>query len=438
MISYENHPRRISKYIIEDYLGGGMSHVYRATDPVIGRTVALKVLTEAGSEDPDAKERFLLEARTVGNVSHDNIVKIFDFGDDDGRAFMVMEFLLGEDLRCAIKAGRTGDSANKLKIAWQLACGFEHIHTQRIIHRDIKPSNAWITDTAVAKIVDFGIAKTEGLKVTRTGMVVGTPYYMAPEQIVGQDITGQVDIYAFGALLFELFCGEGPIKAESVTGIFYAILNEPLDESPLRRAGVPGAVRELIVTCMSKKPVDRPQGFAPVRASLERLLGNANAGSEPMRGSRRSEAAKAQMVGSLATGTVDVGNIRFPVMITGPGGMLPLASSPAPAQQPQAKGSEAQASPVQPRQPHLPLAWKSYRTVVVPVVAVVVLIIGLDVSLRPPSLAELLRDAQQQSRSAPLKARVMYQDALRLDPGNQAALYGLRELEQRIAIDEGR
>ena len=197
MISYENHPRRISKYIIEDYLGGGMSHVYRATDPVIGRTVALKVLTEAGSEDPDAKERFLLEARTVGNVSHDNIVKIFDFGDDDGRAFMVMEFLLGEDLRCAIKAGRTGDSANKLKIAWQLACGFEHIHTQRIIHRDIKPSNAWITDTAVAKIVDFGIAKTEGLKVTRTGMVVGTPYYMAPEQIVGQDITGQVDIYAY-------------------------------------------------------------------------------------------------------------------------------------------------------------------------------------------------------------------------------------------------
>ena len=439
MINHDTHPRQIGKYIIEEHLGGGMSRVYRARDSKIGRLVALKVLTEASSEDPEAKERFLLEARSLGSVSHGNIIKIFDFGEYEGRAFMVMEFLRGEDLKCAIQAGRTGDFSDKLRIARQLASGFEHVHTHRIIHRDIKPSNAWITDTGVAKIMDFGIAKTEGLQMTRTGMVVGSPYYMSPEQVVGKNITAQVDVYAYGALLFELFCGEMPIKADSVERIFYAILNEPLDESPLRRAGVPAGARELIVKCMSKEPRERPQGFASVRGSLEKLLGNANARSAPMRESRRSESTAILDLSAQMAGTAGAGGREFRTM-TELGSIPQLGAAPAPGQadRPPAEPSAAP-STVPPRQPRLLSVWKRHRTAAISAAAAVIVLFGaLGGSLRPPSLKELLSEAQQQSRSAPLKSREMYQRALRLDPGNQAAHDGLRELEQIIAIDEGR
>ena len=135
-------PARIGKYELEEFLGGGMSHVYRARDTVIGRTVAVKILTEAGCQDAEAKARFLAEARMAGNIAHDNVISIFDFGEDDQhRPFMVMEFLRGEDLRHAIKNSRTGDLTSKLKIALQVARALQYIHTQKIIHRDIKPEN---------------------------------------------------------------------------------------------------------------------------------------------------------------------------------------------------------------------------------------------------------------------------------------------------------
>ena len=179
-----------------------MSHVYRARDTVIGRTVALKILTEAGCEDAEAKERFLAEARMAGNISHDNVLSIYDFGEDEQhRPFMVMEFLKGEDLRHAIKDGHTGELRDKLKIAVQVARALAYIHTQKIIHRDIKPENVNLSPTGVVKLMDFGIAKTQGLQMTRAGYVLGTPYYMAPEQVTGQAITEQVDVYAFGVLL---------------------------------------------------------------------------------------------------------------------------------------------------------------------------------------------------------------------------------------------
>src|ERR1700757_1771380 len=133
-------PARIGKYELEEFLGGGMSHVYRARDTVIGRTVAVKILTEQGCADEEVKARFLAEARMAGNLAHDNILSIYDFGEDDHRRpFMVMEFLRGEDLRHAIKEGHTGDLRNKLKIAVQVARALAYIHAQKIVHRDIKP-----------------------------------------------------------------------------------------------------------------------------------------------------------------------------------------------------------------------------------------------------------------------------------------------------------
>jgi formylglycine-generating enzyme required for sulfatase activity len=271
-------PARIGKYELQEFLGGGMSHVYRAQDTVIGRTVAVKILTEAGCQDAEAKARFLAEARMAGNIAHDNVISIFDFGEDEQhRPFMVMEFLRGEDLRHAIKNGHTGDLKSKLRIALQVARALEYIHAQKVVHRDIKPENVHINQAGLVKLMDFGIAKSEGLAMTRAGYVLGTPYYMAPEQVTGQNITGQVDVYAFGVLLFELLCGVKPISGDTVERIFYSILNEPLKLDPLYKAGVPQTICDLVANCTAKNPAERPQGFAPVCAELESLAANLDA-----------------------------------------------------------------------------------------------------------------------------------------------------------------
>jgi eukaryotic-like serine/threonine-protein kinase len=271
-------PAKIGKYELLEFLGGGMSHVYRATDTVIGRTVAVKILTDAGCQDAEAKARFLAEARMAGNISHDNILGIYDFGEDDKhRPFMVMEYLKGEDLRHAIKDGHTGELRDKLRMALQIGRALEYIHTQKIIHRDIKPENIHVGANGVVKLMDFGIAKTEGLQMTRAGYVLGTPHYMAPEQVTGKDITEQVDVYAFGALLYELLTGSKPIAGDTVERIFYKILNEPLDLEPLRAAGVPQPVCDIVAQCTLKDPAARPQGFAPVCASLESIIAELDA-----------------------------------------------------------------------------------------------------------------------------------------------------------------
>jgi eukaryotic-like serine/threonine-protein kinase len=265
-------PARIGKYELQEFLGGGMSHVYRAVDTVIGRAVAVKILTNTSAQDEESKARFLTEARTAGNLTHENVISIYDFGcDEQYGLFMVMEFLQGEDLRGAIRNGHTGDLGKKLKIAIQIARALEFVHKGKIIHRDIKPENVHINAVGVVKLMDFGIAKTEDLSVTRAGYVLGTPYYMAPEQVKGEKINELVDVYAFGILLFELLAGKKPIAGDTVERIFYSILNEPLDLSPLVTAGSPKPVIDLVAACTAKKPADRPQDFGAIAQSLERV-----------------------------------------------------------------------------------------------------------------------------------------------------------------------
>jgi eukaryotic-like serine/threonine-protein kinase len=262
-------PGRIGKYELEQFLGGGMSHVYRARDTVIGRTVAVKILTPEASSDPEAKARFLREAQMAGGLAQENIMSVYDFGEEGGRPFMVMEFLRGEDLRGAMKGGRTGDLAGRLRIALQVVKALEYIHSRKIIHRDIKPENIHITETGTVKLMDFGIAKTEDLSLTRPGFTMGTPYYMAPEQVTGRDVTHLADIYAFGILLFELLTGSRPLSGDTVEQLFARILHEQVDLAPLRQAGVPERICGLIGRCVAKNPADRPQSFAEVRRQLE-------------------------------------------------------------------------------------------------------------------------------------------------------------------------
>lgn len=293
-------PARIGKYELEKFLGGGMSHVYRARDTVIGRTVAVKILTEQGCADPEAKARFLAEARMAGNIQHENIIQIFDYGEEGGRPFMVMEFLVGQDLREAIRNGSTGGTESKLRIALQVARALEYVHSRKIIHRDIKPENVHLDPSGKAKLMDFGIAKTEGLSLTKAGFALGTPYYMSPEQVLGQEVGEPSDVYSFGILLYELFTGARPLTGDTVERLFYMILHEPVPLEPMRAAGAPEPVIGLVARCTAKKPEDRVQTFAQVGKELSSLLEAKEPAAAPPVSEAKPTRSGRYLVGAIA------------------------------------------------------------------------------------------------------------------------------------------
>jgi serine/threonine protein kinase len=258
-------PLRISKYQLLEFLGGGMSNVYRAIDTVLGREVAIKILTPQGLADSETRARFMREARIASSLSHENIMQVYDFGEEDGKPYMVMEFLRGRTLRAAIREGLLRDSVSKLRIASQVAMALAYLHRQQhtaesfptVTHRDIKPENVNIDDSGHVKLMDFGIAKASNLTLTKTGYVLGTPYYMSPEQIVGGTATPAIDIYSFGIMLYEILLGVRPYAGDSVESIFYRIINERLDVEPLAAAGVHPSVCDLVRGCTLKDPAER-------------------------------------------------------------------------------------------------------------------------------------------------------------------------------------
>src|ERR1700730_3573838 len=276
-------PAIVGKYELLEFLGGGMSHVYRARDTVIDRPVVVKLLTVDACRDPQAKARVLQEARLAGNIQHHNIVRVFDFGQHDGRPFSVMEYLKGEDLRDAIRGGRTGNLIERMKIALQIANALEYVNGRGIVHRDIKPENVHIDANGRVKLMDFGIAKTADLSLTKTGMTMGTPYYMSPEQISGSQTSHLVDIYAYGLLLYELLTGVRGVRGETMEQVFLQILNQTVDVAAMENAGVPPAVRDLVMRCTAKKQEDRPQSFRAIADELRGILaGDARSATQPI------------------------------------------------------------------------------------------------------------------------------------------------------------
>jgi serine/threonine-protein kinase len=270
-----DHPVRVGKYQVDKFLGGGMSHVYRATDTVLGRQVALKILTDTA--DDEAKARFFQEARVASNVHHENIIDVYDFGEDQGRPFIVMELLDGESLRTAIKNNRTGDFSTRMRIAIQVGRALDHIHSKRIIHRDVKPENINLDSTGKVKMMDFGIAKPDGVALTKAGFTLGTPYYMSPEQVLGRNVSVQSDVYSYGVLLIELLSGRRAVEGEKVDQIFEQILYRPIDLQPLRDLRIPARLVQLIERCTAKQPAQRPAGLGAVCDEIEDILGTAPA-----------------------------------------------------------------------------------------------------------------------------------------------------------------
>lgn len=220
---------RIGRYEVTGVIGcGGMGTVYCATDPRIGRRVAIKVLAGGYSEDPDSLARFYREAKCTGSLQHQNIVTVYELGDQDGSPYLVMQYLEGESLDALITGRRPLQISEKLAIMAQVCNGLNYAHQQGVIHRDIKPANIMVLKDGTAKIVDFGIAQAPGKRLTRKGQLVGSFYYMSPEQLNGNvDLDLRTDVYSAGVVLFQLLTGVLPFEGKDTASTLYKIVHGP-------------------------------------------------------------------------------------------------------------------------------------------------------------------------------------------------------------------
>lgn len=297
--------RRLGPYEIGRPLGaGGMGEVYEALDTRLGRTVAVKVLPERLSGDPKFRQRFEREARAVSSLNHPHICTLHDIGSDQGIEYLVMERLEGETLSARLERGAM-DREDALQVACQIADALDVAHRQGLIHRDLKPGNIMLTK-AGAKVLDFGLAKmvpepgsgrapamtaapTMTSPLTVEGTVVGTFQYMAPEQLEGMEATARSDIFAFGAVLYEMLAGRRPFEGKTQASLVAAILKE--EPVPLRTLlpGTSPALERLIETCLEKDPEERRQSIHDVLLELRwiRERGPA-ADSEPVAAGTRS------------------------------------------------------------------------------------------------------------------------------------------------------
>ncbi len=266
-------PFYVGRYRCEEYLGGGMADVYRARDSELPRDVAIKILKPENRTDEEARRSFVEEAQLASQCCHENIVATYDKGDYDGSPFIVMEFLRGQSLRAIIRKREVGDLNRILRIALQIAQGLECVHQQNIIHRDLKPDNVNVDANGRVKLVDFGIAKQAEWNRTQAGLTKGTASYMAPEQVMGEGVSFRTDIWAFGVLLYELLtAGQRPFQAETISDLWGAIMNRPVDPAPLQQAGVPLPIQQMVERCLQKSSANRYPDFGVIARELEGYL----------------------------------------------------------------------------------------------------------------------------------------------------------------------
>ncbi len=246
-----------------------MSEVYRARDTVLGRTVAVKLLTTQAAQNEETRARFLLEAKVSSSVVHENIITTYDYGEEDGIPFLVLEYLTGQNLKDALAAEPEMKLKKRVAIALQIARALEYVHSRKFVHRDVKPDNIHIDAQGRVKLMDFGIVKTEEVSLTQVGFALGTPHYVAPELIHGLPVTPLVDVYSFGVLLYEVLTGRKAIQADTVERIFFLILHEPIPMGPMTEAGIPEPLQIIVRESTERDPAKRTQSMAEVAAALE-------------------------------------------------------------------------------------------------------------------------------------------------------------------------
>ncbi len=343
-----DRPARIGKYAIVGELGkGGMGVVYKGHDPVIRRDVALKVIRKRDLDPQDAEhalERFKREAQAAGNLAHPNIVAIYEYGEDEENAFIAMECVVGRSLRDHLVAGYRPELKVFPEILVQILEGLEFSHSRGVIHRDIKPGNILISEMGTAKISDFGIARLEASHLTMLGEVLGTPYYMAPEQFDGQPADERSDVYSAAVIVYEVLTGRRPFEGQGAALMKQVLQGEPALPSSLE----PRLSQELdrvLLKALAKRPEHR---FRSARQFLEALL--AAFDNEPLPASMTDTGEHETTVPSIDE--TPSGTKRLT-----PGNLSALrraiAAAPPPAPAPAAAPAPAPARAAGPRRPRL-------------------------------------------------------------------------------------
>lgn len=329
---------------------GGMGEVWEATDHVIGRTVAIKILKDEYMGDPGFLERFRAEARHAALVNHEGIASVFDYGEENGSAYLVMELVPGEALSTIIERDGPLSADKTLDIVAQTASALQAAHAAGLVHRDIKPGNLLITPDGRVKITDFGIARiADQVPLTATGQVMGTVQYLSPEQASGHAASPATDIYSLGIVAYECLAGKRPFTGESQVAIAMAQINE---QPPPLPATVPIPVQNLVMAMIAKKPADRPSSAATVARAAQALR----------RGDLNSAAIA---VPAIATGVAADDATR---VLSGMGGDESTRIMPTTAQLPASDGAAAEEAKKKKRSPW---TWP-----LIALIALLVLVIG--------------------------------------------------------------
>ncbi len=258
------------RFLLDRRLGeGGMGAVWLARDEKLGELVAVKVIRDALIADPNAIERFKREVSAARRVHHHNVVRLHDLGEENGLLFLSMEFVDGENVADRIHRRGPLPFAEVRQLALQLCDGLEAAHAAGVIHRDLKPANVLLSNGGPVKIIDFGVAKLAQLEgMTATNLILGTPEYMAPEQIRGAAIDARTDLYAVGMILHEAIVGRTPFKGDSPIAVGFAACTQVVPPLSTARADVPDAWDAFVRRALAKEPAERFASAAEMRASL--------------------------------------------------------------------------------------------------------------------------------------------------------------------------
>jgi serine/threonine-protein kinase len=263
---------KLGRYVVQSELGrGAMGVVYKATDSILERTVAVKTVNMALERDgADRYEaRFYQEARAAGGLNHPNIVTVYDVGKSGEVVFMAMEFIEGPELRTLIVEGRPLPVSQALSIAAQVAEGLAYAHQHGVVHRDIKPANIMVPAEGPVKITDFGIARMRSSgDLTQTGMMLGSPKYMSPEQVIGKRADHRSDLFSLGVILYEMLTGSAPFNGENVTALMYQIVNFAPPAPSALNGAVPELADYIVAKMLAKTLEERYQSAQDVARDL--------------------------------------------------------------------------------------------------------------------------------------------------------------------------
>jgi serine/threonine-protein kinase len=263
----------VGKYRVEERIGrGGMGTVYRAVDETLRREVAIKVLNSE-LNDPEVAKRFRTEAITVARLNHAGIATVYELFEHDGQWLMVMEFVRGETLERLIERAGPLSAERAADLCMQALAALTHAHGLGVVHRDLKPANLMLTDGGAVKIMDFGIARVSGSEhLTNVGFMMGTPAYMAPEQVLGHEVDARTDIYAMGVVLYRLTTAKLPFKGETPFALAQSQVNDPPTPVRMAREGLPAWLELVLARALAKAPVERFQTAYEFRDALQRSL----------------------------------------------------------------------------------------------------------------------------------------------------------------------